>query len=58
MRGNPGSEMKEEDRLISWAISVLARERKAQLFGTVTVKFQDGKITQIVTEKSEVPPPS
>lgn len=41
--------------LIRWATNILSREMQAGLYGCISFKFENGKITSVKTEKNERP---
>lgn len=45
-----------QSALLKWAISLVAKAQNEGLFGSITFMLQNGKITNVKTEKSEKPP--
>ena len=45
-----------EAETFHWAISKILAAKTEQIFGTVTVQFENGRITIVKTEKTEKPP--
>ncbi len=41
--------------LIEWVLSIILRETRSQLFGTITIHLQKGRIIRVSTERHEVP---
>lgn len=43
------------DQLLAWAANIVEREQKNRIYGTVTIRMEDGVITGVKVEKNEKP---
>jgi len=49
------SDLSQQEQL-AWAASIINREMNHKSYGSVTVRMEAGRIVQVKTENSEVPP--